>query len=134
MHSNPTKGFTLIELLIVVVVIGILAAVAIPKFSNSKEKALKSAAFADLRNLSTAQESFFSDSNRYGGMADTGLMRFSPSRGNTNLAIVATVNNWNAILTIPGGKRCAVKVGVAAVDPAGWTGPALSDGIATCQP
>ena len=56
------KGFTLIELLIVVVIIGILAAIAIPKFANTKQKAYKTAMISDLRNLVTAEEAFFSDS------------------------------------------------------------------------
>ena len=59
------KGFTLIELLIVVVIIGILAAIAIPKFANTKGKAYVTAMKSDLRNLVSAQESFFSDSARY---------------------------------------------------------------------
>ena len=59
------KGFTLIELLIVVVIIGILAAIAIPKFANTKSKAYITAMKSDLRNLVSAQESFFSDSAKY---------------------------------------------------------------------
>src|SRR5919198_3924761 len=59
------KGFTLIELLIVVVIIGILAAIAIPKFSNTKEKAYLGAMKSDLRNLATAEEAFFYDSATY---------------------------------------------------------------------
>src|SRR5687767_15630520 len=55
------KGFTLIELLIVVVIIGILAAIAIPKFANTKEKAVVAGMKSDLRNLVTAQEAFFAD-------------------------------------------------------------------------
>ncbi len=55
------KGFTLIELLIVVVIIGILAAIALPQFASTKEKAYDSAAKSDLRNLMTAQEAYFAD-------------------------------------------------------------------------
>ena len=57
------KGFTLIELLIVVVIIGILAAIAIPKFANTKEKAFVASMKSDLRNLITAQEAYYSDNN-----------------------------------------------------------------------
>ena len=60
-----TKGFTLIELLIVVVIIGILAAIAIPRFSSTKEKAFDSAAKSDLRNAMSAQEGYFADNQTY---------------------------------------------------------------------
>src|SRR5258707_9294427 len=59
------KGFTLIELLIVVVIIGILAAIAIPKFANTKEKAYLASMKSDLRNLITAEEAYFADSVKY---------------------------------------------------------------------
>ncbi len=56
----PNKnGFTLIELLIVTVIIGVLASIAIPKFSNTKQKAHMAAMKSDLRNLMTAQENYF---------------------------------------------------------------------------
>ena len=82
------KGFTLIELLIVVVIIGILAAIAIPKFANTKEKAYMAAMKSDLRNLVTAEEAFFSDNqdytgtlgaNQVNGTGGAGTVAFVPS-------------------------------------------------------
>lgn len=59
------QGFTLIELLIVVVIIGILAAIAIPRFASTKGKAFDASAKTDLRNAMTAQEAYFSDWQQY---------------------------------------------------------------------
>ena len=61
------RGFTLIELLIVVVIIGLLAAIAIPKFANTKEKAVVASMRSDLRNLATAQESYWVENRTYYG-------------------------------------------------------------------
>ena len=62
---RSNKGFTLIELLIVVAIIGILAAVAIPQFATYRAKAYNSAAQSDLRNLKTQMESAFGDNQAY---------------------------------------------------------------------
>ena len=78
--KNMRKGFTLIELLIVVVIIGILAAIAIPKFANTKSKAYIAAMKSDLRNLVTAEESYFADSAAYATDTTKG-MKFKPSTG-----------------------------------------------------
>src|ERR1700738_4766139 len=63
MKYSVKKGFTLIELLIVVVIIGILAAIAIPKFANTKTKAYTAAMKSDLRNLVTYEEQYAADNN-----------------------------------------------------------------------
>ncbi len=55
------RGFTLIELLIVVVIIGILAAIAIPRFGETRERAFVSAMTSDLRNIQTLQEQYYFD-------------------------------------------------------------------------
>ncbi len=59
------KGFTLIELLIVVAIIGILAAIAIPQFSAYRAKAYNSASNSDLKNLKTGMEAFMADNQTY---------------------------------------------------------------------
>ena len=65
MKIKKKKGFTLIELLIVVAIIAILAAIAIPQFSQYRIRGYNSAALADLRNARTAEEAFFSDWQAY---------------------------------------------------------------------
>lgn len=59
---NGKRGFTLIELIIVIVIIGVLAAVAIPRFANTKQKAYVATMKADLRNLATYEERYAVDS------------------------------------------------------------------------
>ena len=59
------KGFTLIELLIVVAIIGILAAIAIPQFAAYRARGYNSAATSDLKNIKTNLEAFFTDNQRY---------------------------------------------------------------------
>ncbi|MDF1615698.1 prepilin-type N-terminal cleavage/methylation domain-containing protein [Desulfurivibrio dismutans] len=65
MHQKGQGGFTLVELMIVVAIIGILAAVAIPQFAQYRIRGFNSSALSDIRNLTTAQEAFFADWQRY---------------------------------------------------------------------
>jgi type IV pilus assembly protein PilA len=115
---NNRKGFTLIELLIVVVIIGILAAIAIPKFAATKDKAKLASVKTDLRNMMTAQEAYFSDFATYGSFAQlVTASNFSLSSGNTGAAtgvgsgFTGTFTNT----TISSGfKTCTVQVGAGA--------------------
>ena len=108
------KGFTLIELLIVVVIIGILAAIAIPKFANTKEKAYVASMKSDLRNLVNAEESYFADFVTYGSMAQLGT-GYAESPGVTVAIATVTGSGWQASATHTGtAKTCAIYLGVNA--------------------
>jgi type IV pilus assembly protein PilA len=104
------KGFTLIELLIVVVIIGILAAIAIPKFSSVKQKGYKTQAISDLTSLRTAEETFFTDSNRYAQLTE--LTSFSSTSGVGKPTIDPSTSYWAATLTHPQlpGVTCGISV------------------------
>jgi type IV pilus assembly protein PilA len=120
---SKRQGFTLIELLIVVVIIGILAAVAIPKFSNTKEKAVVSAMRSDLRNLAGVQETYWTNNQTYygGAIPDLPNFEYRPSQGVTVTVVDATPAGWSAKAEAPGlaTQTCAIFYGnVAALAPA----------------
>ena len=98
MIRNNKKGFTLIELLIVVVIIGILAAIAIPKFANTKEKAYLASMKSDLRNLATYEESFAADSAGTYFSGNGVAQGFTPSQNVTvtATAVVGPPAGWTA--------------------------------------
>ena len=120
------KGFTLIELLIVVVIIGILAAIAIPKFANTKEKAYVAAMKSDLRNLAAAEEAYFADWLTYTTVMTA--MQFNGSKGVTIAVPTGTGLGWAATATHSGTNiNCALYYGsIAAV------APASQEGVVNC--
>jgi type IV pilus assembly protein PilA len=112
MNRTVRKGFTLIELLIVVVIIGILAAIAIPKFANTKEKAYVAAMKSDLRNMATAQESYFADNQAY--TSSNAAMNFTASTGVTATPSSSTGygQSWAATATHTAtSKTCKIGFG-----------------------
>jgi type IV pilus assembly protein PilA len=125
------RGFTLIELLLVVVIIGILAAIAIPKFANSKERAIVSQMRSDLRNMVTAQEAYISDAlTYYNGPIPSAVLAYNPS--GTIAIVLSGVSNtgWAAVASAPSSSRtCAIFIGTAP-PPA----PASAEGRVACTP
>src|SRR5579862_6521544 len=98
-QRRANGGFTLIELLIVVVIIGILAAIAIPKFQNTKGKAQLATMKSDLRNLATAEEAYMFDNGAYTG--DATVLSYATSPGVILTITNATASGWSAISTHP---------------------------------
>jgi len=127
MRNTTRKGFTLIELLIVVVIIGILAAIAIPKFANTKEKAYLASMKSDLRNMATVEEGYFSDYQVYTGGSTAfntaagtqSLAGFVPSAGVTVTPVATGGTGWSATSSHSATTRtCSIFIGVAVVGPA----------------
>jgi prepilin-type N-terminal cleavage/methylation domain-containing protein len=125
-----SKGFTLIELLIVVVIIGILAAIAIPKFGATKDKAYLATMKSDLRNLVTAEESYFADYVTYTNTFPTTQWAMSTGVSLT-AGITATGTGWSAKVQHQAltGKFCDI---FGAAGPTG--GLAVNEGEAKCTP
>lgn len=127
--KSRTNGFTLIELLIVVTIIGILAAIAVPKFSSTRERAYYAAMRSDLKNLSSQQEIYLDEAYSYAtSLTDIGFVQ---SGGVTVTINSASGTGWAAIsehAAIP-GQQCGVYYGSAA---ASGGSPATRPSTVTC--
>ena len=124
------KGFTLIELLIVVVIIGILAAIAIPKFSATREKAYFAAMKSDLKNLASQQEIYYSDAYAYSSVVAD--LAFTNSDGVIVTMSTVTSSGWAASAThaaLGTAEGCAIFYGTATA-PTAPTAPAQPGEIA----
>jgi type IV pilus assembly protein PilA len=114
--TRTRTAFTLIELLIVVVIIGILAAIAIPKYAETKAKAYEATLKSDLRDLVTAQEAYFDINATYTTSMPT--TSFQASQGVTYLITAADATGWSGTATHVGlvgytPSGCHIAVGAA---------------------
>jgi prepilin-type N-terminal cleavage/methylation domain-containing protein len=122
------SGFTLIELLIVVVVIGILAMIAIPRFADTKGKAYAASIKSDLRNLAISEDAYLFDHESYTGNLSSLTSQTSP--GVVITITNATASGWSATATHPQSYpfTCAYFVGNVSAQ-----APATIEGIIACQ-
>jgi prepilin-type N-terminal cleavage/methylation domain-containing protein len=130
MHRSGRRGFTLVELLVVMVMIAILAAIAIPRFTRTREAAFRSTMIADLKNLSSHQDLYLVANATYG--SDLASLGANVSKGVTLDVTEATATGWaaTAVHAALVGSQCGVFYGSAA---AANGAPALSPGVITCD-
>jgi len=116
---NKKEGFTLVELLIVVAIIGILAAIAIPQFAAYRAKAYCAAVKSDLANLAIAEEAYFTDYDAYTTATDDagGLTGFKPTEKVILAAPVVAINGFQVTGTHP---QCDAKPVDGAPDTYTW--------------
>ncbi len=122
------QGFTLVELLIVVVILGILAALAIPKFQSTKGKVYTSVLKSDLKNVASMQEDYFYFNEQYA--SNIAALNFSSTNGVTISIVEANGRGWSGTSTHPAAfpLTCAVFYGQAAP-----VGGATVEGTVHCQ-
>ena len=113
MMNNPKgisfrrkEGFTLVEILIVIVIIGLLAAIAIPQFITYRSQSVDAQLKSDLRNAAVAVESYFTKKSVYpASLAEIDGYGFHPTDGVTLTITIVTPNSYSITAAKPGGTQ-----------------------------
>ena len=122
------RGFTLIELLTVMVMMGVIAAIGLPRFGSARDKAYRAQMQTDLRAVVIAQESYFEETFTYA--TDVSALNFNPAAGVTIKVLETSGNGWSAGATHASSPtRCAIYIG--SVSPPGDV-PVPDEGIIGC--
>jgi len=98
--AHEEGGFTLVELLVVMLILGLLAAIAIPSFFNQRDKARDADSKADARTAQTAIETYATDNGgAYTGATPAGLVNIEETLGDATLAVVAAADTYTVSVT-----------------------------------
>ena len=121
-HRVQRAGFTLIELLMVIAIIGLLVAIAIPQLASSKSRSIEASMRSDLRNLAAVQEAYYGTHQTYAAEGALSTVEFRPSANVTVEIDSATGTGWGAHADHPAITRtCYIAYGGS------------SNAVATCN-
>jgi type IV pilus assembly protein PilA len=129
--KRSDAGFTLVELLVVVIIVGVLATLAVPRYVTTRDQAFRTAAVSDLRNIATAQEAFW---RMEGGYApDVTTLRIETSRDVVLEITQSSLTGWAARAYHAAAPTDVCGVFQGDADPANGA-PAVSAGEIRCGP
>lgn len=116
--SRGRSGFTIVELLVVILIIGILVSIAIPRYSSTRDRALLASVRADVRNAETSEEAYFVDAGHYASLTELQTYtNYNTAPGNV-VAVTAATSGYTIAANNPaisaGITSCQVQVGAGA--------------------
>lgn len=126
------RGFTLIELLVVLVIIGVVASIAAPQLSETRNMAYYAAVKADLRNLAAQQELYYASHYKYSAFEDS--LGFVRSEGVDSLSVKVATSGWSASATHLGLGDATMGCGIffGNASNAGLRGAPADAGVVAC--